>query len=305
MGLIDKLKAWVGDRRKGSNPSNGPAETVYIPLDQDEAACEAVLSRLTNAHSHVFGEAALPFFDRKVRVELDPTSPEDIAFAKRQLALLNALPVDTYEQLCRHTVHYAADVVEHVGEYLGMFDDEDFADEILPPIIADGYSALVQYLDRWFTSGEAAGIVEKLEGYAVDVDRLDREHLLKLIGQAVLDLELYQDRFHHVWPAVRHDLMEQPLHILRFIRLISVKFYRLKENGEELLAACLQFDCDWEPEHGLSWSIVRSTGVSVCDAMSAPELTSACYEDYRDTYNYCFYKTVLSLRRDRDGGTLS
>ena len=301
MGLFHKLKTCIYHDTNRTNKLDEAIQKVVterISLDQDEAACYAAIDGMSRDNIGITVEATLPFFGDKVRVELDSASLDDIAFAKRQLALLNALPVETYEQLCRHTVDYAADIVNYVGEYLGMFDEEEFADELLPPIAADGYSALEQDLERWFTVSEINRIVGKLEEYAVDVNGLDREHLLQLIAQAVLELELYKNNFHHVWPVVEQDLIEHPLHIMRFIRLTNVGFSHLKDYGREVLAACLQFECDWEPEHGLSWSIIKSNGVSVCEAMQAPELTSACYENYCDKYNYCFHKTILSRLSD-------
>lgn len=64
---------------------------------------------------------------------------------------MSALPEETYVRLCRHSVDYAADLVDYVGEYLGMFDEEEFQDEIIPSIMNSDYSELSSMMERWFT----------------------------------------------------------------------------------------------------------------------------------------------------------
>lgn len=109
-----------------------------------------MIANITNIDGHVSGEALLPFFNSTVEIELDSDSQEDIGFAERQLAFLSALPVETYVRLCRHSVDYAADLVDYVGEYLGMFDEEEFQDEIIPSIMNSDYSELSSMMERWF-----------------------------------------------------------------------------------------------------------------------------------------------------------
>lgn len=121
---------------------------------------------------------------------------------------------------------------------------------------------------------------------------LTRNKLLDLVGQAVLDLKYYQDNFHHVWPAVQKDLKRNPLHILRFITLLGVSFEHLVKDGKEVLAANLEFRCDWEPEHGLQWSIVDEKGVWVSDYSESIELKSTDYKYYNQSGNYCFHKSI-------------
>jgi hypothetical protein len=229
----------------------------------------AVITKITNDNGYVSGSAELPFFGTSVEVTLDSESKEDIAFEERQIALLSALPIETYTELCRHTVDYAADLVDYVGEYMGMYDEEDFKDEIIPAIEEGDFSELASDLERWFSEKKVKNIVKELKKKIKNDEPLTRDRLLYLIGQVVLDLGYYKDNFHHVWPAVQNDLEHNPLNIMRFITLTSVSFEHLMDDeGKEVLAANLGFNCDWEPEHGLEWSIVDKKVYCLCSTWS-------------------------------------
>jgi hypothetical protein len=253
-----------------------------------------MISNISNDDGYISGFAELPRLGKNITIILDSESKEDIAFAERQIALILDIPQKTYEQLCRHTIDYASDIVDYIGENLELYGKEN-SDEILIPAINKGdFSQLISDLDRWFSEKETTNIVNELQRKLKDNDTLTHERLLYLVGECILDLGYSEDNFHHVWPRVQKDLENDPLQIMKFIRLQNVRFNRLMDNGNEILAANFEFQCDWEPEHGLHWSIVGKNGVWVSDCSQGHdvELTSTDTEHYNQDGNYCFHKTM-------------
>jgi len=244
---------------------------------------------ITNEDDYISIYAELPFWGKKVRIELDSESKEDVAFAERQIALISALSTETYVELCRHTIDYASDFIDSVGENLS-----DYFEEEEEEINEENLSEMASELERWFSSEEAENIKNKLKSKIATDKSITSQRLLYLVGECVLDLGYSEDNFHHIWPTVQKDLEQNPLHIMRFISLQSISFERLMDGGEEVLAAKLYFDCEWEVEHGLSWAIVDKKGVWVSDVSAGygVELKSLDYEYYNQDGNYCFHKSI-------------
>lgn len=84
--------------------------------------------------------------------------------------------------------------------------------------------------------------IRNIDGY------VSGEALLPFFNNTV-EIELDSDS--------QEDLEGNPLHILRFARLLNIHFDRLLDHGEEVMAANLEFYCDWKPEHGMVWSIIN------------------------------------------------
>lgn len=161
-----------------------------------------------------------------------------------------------FPQLCQASLEQALDFLTYTGEAFFCFfdpeDDPDYAADLLESWSDPGMTHLVDCLERWFSPKEASAVAQKARQLVPEQPK-HFDQLSLALAQAVLELGLTRDNFGHAYPALKDELKNQPLGILRFLRPQSLT---LTERDGNVLAE-LDLDCDWETEHGCQWQLTR------------------------------------------------
>lgn len=242
----------------GELPLFSPYTKIYAPTDMKQSKFKWLVAMFMKKKANVkYGgnrerivKEVLPFLNQTVIIktttsmqECDPELVNDI----QSKLELNA------QQLFSKTIAKALEAVDNSGEAFHLAFKESESPEAAQAFISQwnqgNTDILVEHLDRWFTAPQATKIAELIKTVHPTVNTLTEIQLYT--AQAVLLLKLAKNNFGNVLLAIQDKLKNNPETILDYMRLVYISVNRVDED----MTWTLSFDCDWEPQHGISWFI--------------------------------------------------
>jgi len=225
-------------------------DEVYSTVRNDRSK-EDILTGLGLKEKQMF----LDIFDKNVMVTFQ-TELEDTI--EKLLADLGQTISQHINELCKYSVENAVEFVEWTGEALHfMLDPEDepeYIEEFMKKWNAGEIEELVSYYDRWYSIETATKIAQAckdvLKGKVITINEL-----LQLGSETALKLGFYKYNFGNVYLAIREQLEQDPKGILKFMYPMGIY---VKQAPDKTLLFTIEFQNDWETEHGIDW-IIKDT----------------------------------------------
>lgn len=242
----------------GELPLFSPYTKIHKPTDMKQNKVQwlvdvfkkkkASVTSSSNKEREVKG--VLPFLSQSVVIKtttsMKESDPEMIADLQSKLQN-NAC------QLFSETIAKAIETVEYTGNAFHLAFNQSESEEDAQAFIAEwnkgNIELLVKYLERWFTPEQATKIAELIKTVHPTVNKMSEIQLYT--AQAVLLLKLAKNNFGNVLLAIQDKLKNNPEIILDYMRLVYISVNRVGED----MTWTVSFDCDWEPQHGISWFI--------------------------------------------------
>lgn len=156
--------------------------------------------------------------------------------------------------LCQLSLKEALLFIEVTGEATyALIDSDDDAEELVADFQTPDAQEWVDYLSRWFSPQDSQRLIDHAKSLAFESPELtqDFDGLCVLVGQAVLALNVTKDNFGNAYPALKEALAADPRLILDFVELRGLILSKMNDQPVFIL----DFNCDWEIEHGLNWTV--------------------------------------------------
>ena len=175
-------------------------------------------------------------------------------------ALNNSLQ-SNQDILFETSIKDAIQFMDYTGEsFHSMLDAEDTPEEaesFIEKWNSGDICVLTNFIDRWFSKEEAKAIAEDVQKHQSTYNSL--QELQLQTAKSILDLHLTKYNFGNVYLAIKDDLMTTPSIILEYMHIATISFSVIND----IPIWTLQFECDWEIEHGIDWVIKGATPIYV------------------------------------------
>jgi len=192
------------------------------------------------------------------------TFPEKLKNSVDQLiADLNNTISQHLNELCKESIENAIEFIEWTGEALHIMLDPEDEPEYIEAFMKnwnDGeIDELVSFYNRWYSVEDATKIArackEVSNGKVITI-----YELLQLGAEAILKLSLHEYNFGNIYWAIKEQLEQDSKEILKFMYPMSID---IKQAPNGTLLFIVNFQNDWEVEHGIDWIIKDKTPVYV------------------------------------------
>ena len=275
MGFFNKFKrlrnkrATKKIRKENENIIEKVTETDIIEKDDELSNVEQVdkiddmkINNDNRSKEDILSDLGLK--ERKMQINIFDKSVS-VTFTKgledtiEQLVECLERTISQYmNELCKESVENAVEFIEWTGEALHfMLDPEDepeYIDEFMKQWNSGEIKELVSFYDRWYSIENATKIAQECQKLSKSKEITIHE-LHQLASEAVLKLKLYEYNFGNVYLAMKEQLEHEPKEILKFMHLMGV---HVEQTEDKTLLFTIEFQNDWEVEHGIDW-IIKDT----------------------------------------------
>jgi len=279
MGIFSKFKGFGNKRatkkirKENENIIEKVTETNIIEND-DELSTVAQVDKVDDMYSNDnnSGEDILSglglkenkmlinVFDKSVPV----TFQNELEYIIEQLVEELERTISQHmNELCKESFENAVEFIEWTKEALHfMLDPEDepeYIDEFMKQWNSGEIEELVSFYDRWYSVENATKIALECQKLS-ERKEVTIHELHQLASEAVLNLKLYEYNFGNVYLAIKEQLEHEPRGILKFMYLMGI---HVEQTEDKTLFFTIEFQNDWEVEHGIDWIIKDTTPIYV------------------------------------------